>query len=381
MVDPGHDAGHGELLLGQQRDDEVVLVVAGGRHDDVDRGQAGRVERGDLAGVGGHPGDVEGGAQPLDQLGVLLEDEHLVAVGVQVRGDGGADAPGAGDGDLHCPTVLGAALGAGQHVVELAQRVVEHGDVQDVALLADQLAAVEAGHAGAGHRHEAQAPGLLDLAEGPAGPVVGQRAVDQGEAPGGVGPVVDVLVGQQAPPDLVDGPRDRGHGGDPEPLVDLGPAGVVDAGHHVGDLVGLPGDAHGQDVGVVAAGHRGQRVRLERAGLLEVVAVEPRPHDAGAVPLLEAAEGLGRLVQDGHRMALGAEGDGEARPDAATPDDDRRARHSATRRARVCAKSGDSWAIPSTVWPWRPPPPRRPAPRSRCPGSRRRTSPRPGATA
>ena len=28
MVDPGHDAGHRELLLGQQGHDEVVLVVA-----------------------------------------------------------------------------------------------------------------------------------------------------------------------------------------------------------------------------------------------------------------------------------------------------------------------------------------------------------------
>ena len=44
VVDPGHDAGHRELLLGQERDDEVVLVIAGRRHDDVDRGQPRRVE-------------------------------------------------------------------------------------------------------------------------------------------------------------------------------------------------------------------------------------------------------------------------------------------------------------------------------------------------
>ena len=100
------------------------------------------------------------------------------------------------------------------------------------------------------------------------------------EAPGGVGPLADVLVGQQAAPDLVDGPRHGGHGGDAQPLVDLGPAGVVDAGHDVGDLVGLPGDARGEDVGVVAAGHRGQGVRLGAPGLLEVVAVEARADDA-----------------------------------------------------------------------------------------------------
>ena len=78
--------------------------------------------------------------------------------------------------------VLGSSAGAGQHLVELAQRVVEHGEVQDVALLADQLARVEPRHAGAGHRDEAQAPGLLELAQRPAGPGVGERAVDQREA-------------------------------------------------------------------------------------------------------------------------------------------------------------------------------------------------------
>ena len=169
-------------------------------------------------------------------------------------------------------------------LVELAPRVVEHGEVQDVALLADELAGIEPRHAGAGDRDQAEASGLLEVAQRPARPGLGERALDEGEAPRRVGPVARVLVGQQAPPDLVDGPRHGGHGGDAEALVDLGAAGVVDPGHHVGDLVGLPGDAHGQDVGVVPAGHGGQRVGLERARLLEVVAVEPRPHDAGARP-------------------------------------------------------------------------------------------------
>src|ERR1700677_205681 len=103
MVDPGHDAGDGELLFGQQRDDEVVLVVAGGRHHHIDGGEAGPVERGDLTGIRRHPGDVEGGTQSLHQLGILLKEEHLVTVGVQVGRDGGADAPRPCDGDLHFP--------------------------------------------------------------------------------------------------------------------------------------------------------------------------------------------------------------------------------------------------------------------------------------
>ena len=52
---------------------------------------------------------------------------------------------------------------------------------------------------------------------------------------------------------------------DAEALVDLGPPGVVDAGHDVGDAVVLPGDPGGEDVRVVPAGHRGQRPGLDRA--------------------------------------------------------------------------------------------------------------------
>ena len=52
----------------------------------------------------------------------------------------------------------------------------------------------------------------------------------------------------------------RRHRRDAEALVDLGPPRVVDAGDDVRDLVGLAGDPGGEDVGVVAARHRRQRV-------------------------------------------------------------------------------------------------------------------------
>ena len=51
VVDPGDDARHAELLLGQQRHDEVVLVVAGDGGDDVGLLDARRGERVELAGV------------------------------------------------------------------------------------------------------------------------------------------------------------------------------------------------------------------------------------------------------------------------------------------------------------------------------------------
>ena len=54
----------------------------------------------------------------------------------------------------------------GQHVVELAQRVVEHGEVQHVALLAHQVPGVEPGHARRVTTTRLSSPGLLDVAEG-----------------------------------------------------------------------------------------------------------------------------------------------------------------------------------------------------------------------
>ena len=42
-------------------------------------------ERRDLAGVGGDPGDVEGRPQAFDQIGILLEHEHVVPAVLEVR--------------------------------------------------------------------------------------------------------------------------------------------------------------------------------------------------------------------------------------------------------------------------------------------------------
>ena len=75
--------------------------------------------------------------------------------------------------------------------------------------------------------------------------------------------------------------------------------------HHVLDLVGLPRDPGGEDVGVVTAGDRRQRLRLADARLLEVVAVEAEAeHGPAREPLREAPEGVAVLVDHGHGMAF-----------------------------------------------------------------------------
>ena len=96
----------------------------------------------------------------------------------------------------------------------------------------------------------------------------GNREVDEAHLPARVEPLVRALLaGQQPPHDLVGGPRDHRHRGDPEPLVDLGPPRVLDPGDHPLDAVVLPADPGGEDVRVVAARDRGQGSGSFDAGL------------------------------------------------------------------------------------------------------------------
>ena len=82
VVDPGHDAGNGEFLFGEQRDDQVVLVVAGGGHRHVDVGHA-RPASSELTSQASAATQVtsSGGPQALHEVGVLLDQQDVVAVG------------------------------------------------------------------------------------------------------------------------------------------------------------------------------------------------------------------------------------------------------------------------------------------------------------
>src|SRR5690606_18187797 len=107
-----------------------------------------------------------------------------------------------------------------------------------------------------------------------------------------------------------------GDGRDPQPLVDLGPAGVVDTGDHVVDAEHLPRHPRGDDVGVVAAADGDEGGGRLDARLDEHVPVEP---DAGDPASLEAgaepAKGLWVPVDDGDRMSVVFENVGEGRAD------------------------------------------------------------------
>ena len=117
---------------------------------------------------------------------------------------------------------------------------------------------VEVGDPGAGR--------LLELGERPADPGLGARGTSAThDRAGRVAPSSgSAPCGQQPAQHLVGGPAHGGDGGDAEPLVDLGAARVVDAGHDVLDAERLAGHPGGDDVGVVAAGDRGEGVGVAR---------------------------------------------------------------------------------------------------------------------
>ena len=126
---------------------------------------------------------------------------------------------------------------------------------------------------------------------------------------GGVDPVAARLGREQAAQHLVGGPRDGRDGRDAEPLVDQRAPRVVDAGDDVLDAVGLAGDPGAQDVGVVAARDRRERLGLGDAGRLEVVAVEPEADHGGAGEVRrQAAERPGVLVDDRDGVIRSARG-------------------------------------------------------------------------
>ena len=143
--------------------------------------------------------------------------------------------------------------------------------------------------------------------------------------PDRAGRVAEVRLGagrQQPAQHLVGGPLHRGDGGDAEPLVDLGAAGVVDPGDDLLDAERLAGDTRGDDVGVVAAGDGRERVGAADAGLLQDLLVEAvSGHLVAVEPGAEAPEGVGLAVDDRDGVVAVLETAGQRRADPAAAHD------------------------------------------------------------
>ena len=197
-------------------------------------------------------------------------------------------------------------------------------DVQQVALLGDRVRRRHEGRAEPAEGDDAGLRRLLELAEALADPRLGDLPLDDAHLGRRVGPLGVGRIGQQPAHHLVGGPGDGRHGGEAEPLVDHGPAGVVDAGDDAVDAERLAGDAGDEHVGVVAVGHRGDGAGPLDPRLDQPVAVEADAlHGRAGEVVGEATEGLGAAVDDRHGVPAGQQVERQrgAHPTAADDDD------------------------------------------------------------
>lgn len=185
-------------------------------------------------------------------------------------------------------------------VGELDEIPAHDGDVEDVAFLQGQLAI--------GHPWDAEpadgnhTPAAVEINLDGALPDEllgdGDRGYDDLSV---INRVFDRnLIGKQRPEDLVGGPSDRRDRLDPESLIDLCPAGVVDPSHDLTGSVVLLRDAGADDVGVITARDGGEGLRVLDAGRFQDLAIERDADDLlPAEVRFEPFECLGILVDDG----------------------------------------------------------------------------------
>src|SRR5690348_9974952 len=94
-----------------------------------------------------------------------------------------------------------------ESLVELGYGIAAHGEVEHVALLADETGHDDPRLPAPGERHEPEAVALVELVQLAAGPRLGERALDEADGAAGVGPLADGPVGEQPAADLVGRPR------------------------------------------------------------------------------------------------------------------------------------------------------------------------------
>ena len=267
--------GHPVLGLGQQRHDQVDLVVAGGRDDDVAAVQRGLVQRADLAGVREQPLGA-GQAVRLDRLGRLVDEQDLVPVLEQFPGDGAADRTGPGYRDAHQRPPSGP----------MENSSVIRSSSSSWAITCSTSPSCSTVRRGRDHglaepvdEGDAGVRGQLDRLDLLAEPPVGEGHLGQHDLAGRIAPERFRALGEQLAQHLVGRPADRRDRRDAQALVDLGATGVVDPGRDPVDAERLPCDARGDDVGVVAAADGGEGVGFLDARLDQHVAVEAHPGD------------------------------------------------------------------------------------------------------
>ena len=322
VVHSGDDPGYGELLLGEEGDDEVVLVVAGDGGDDVGAVDLGPGELAHLAGVGREPLHAGRVARRLllpDAVRIDLDDGDLVAGLGELAGDERADVAASGDDDSHqCDPPAPPA------------RRASRASTSSAPTTRYRTSPSWRTRSGLGSWATPSRDSATTRATPPTSrstsfrptPVAGTGPLDEHDPGARVDPL-DRALGEDPAQHPLGRPLHGGDGRDAETLVDGGAAGVVDPGDDPLDPVGLPGDAGDEDVRVVAVRHGGEGAGLLDAGLGEPVAVEADADDllAGEVEG-QAPERPLLPIDHGDGVARGLQGAGQAGTDPTAPDDD-----------------------------------------------------------
>ena len=305
----------------EQRDDEVVLVVAGCRDDDVAALEPGLLQRRDLARVA----DVQLDAVDRRELGgdvrVALDEQDVVAVLDERVRDEAPDIPGTRYRDAHqwlaaSSWPLKRAWSASTAVTSIMIcRTSPSWPTRSGSMTRAAPSRVTAA--------TMKRPGSSSFDSRWPAHAAGRSRSTRETLPLESVQSAGCSPGQQPTDHLVGRPRDGGDRRDAEPLVDRSPARVVDAGDDPLDLEGLAGDPGRHDVRVVAAGHRRQRTGLLDAGLLERVAVEAEADDPVAAEAgRQAPERVLALVDDRDGVTLLLEGAGQLTTYPAAPHHD-----------------------------------------------------------
>ena len=159
-----------------------------------------------------------------------------------------------------------------------ARSVARAGQVDEVALLEDACRRWGGSPSPSRVRYAARPPVASSRSrDAPADPGRVDGHLGDDDVARRVDELGHVALGEQPAQHLVGRPPHRGDGGDAEPLVDLGAAGVVDAGDDVLDAERLAGHPGREDVGVVAAGDGGEGVGVVDAGLVAGCPGRSRP--------------------------------------------------------------------------------------------------------
>ena len=246
--------GTRELGLGQQRDDQVDLVVAGGgdRRRRSAAEPASSSEDSSQASASSH--SASGTLSALIARGSLSMSRTSWPFSSSSRGDRPADAPAPAMATRISCSSGPAAMAAFDRVgLAVGASPGARGRRPGGPCRAGPACPRRAGSGTRPGRRCPRARSACGRSSSPGASTTSIRI-----AAGRVAPLRLGALGQQPAQHLVGRPAHGGDGGDAQPLVDLGAARVVDPGHHVVDAERLAGHPGGDDVGVVAAADRGE---------------------------------------------------------------------------------------------------------------------------